>query len=116
VRKEGRRERVNAALAGWRAAHGPCAVSARAVTLEDAVQQLGAVLGATPPPAQGPAPVPLAPGDLDTLRSFYQAALKELGAAGRPLPEALRATALRARAVLSREGQPPPGAPGGEVR
>ena len=120
VRTDGRRERVNAALAHWRAGRGKCAVSARAVTMDDALRELGVAVGAAPPaalsspPAEGVAR--LAPDDFDALRRFYQEALRALGSAGQPLPEALRATALRARAVLSREGQPPASATGGEGR
>jgi hypothetical protein len=114
VRTAGRRERVNAALATWRAGRGRCAASARAVTLDDALREVGSALGvpAPPPPHQREeeGQISLAQDDVEALRRFYQEALLELGAAGRPLPGTLHATALKARAVLSRQSEPQLGA------
>lgn len=99
VRTDSRRDRVNAALDRWRAERLRVTVLARALTLADAVAEFRAATGAAAPSA---APPGLPDQDLDVLRRFYQEALLELKAAGRTLPAAFRATALRARTVLSR--------------
>lgn len=106
VRKTTRRDNVNAALARWRAERGRCTVTARAVTLDDALKEICPLLGAPPPePRTRPEAedsARLDQDDVEAFRRFYQQALLELRAAGRPLPDELRASALRARAVLSR--------------
>ena len=113
VRKATRRDNVNAALARWRAERGRCAVTARAVTLDDALREICPLLGAPAPAPRLPREaeaVHMGQDDVDALRCFYQEALVALGAAGRPLPDELRATALRARAILAREGATAPSA------
>jgi len=113
VRKVTRRDNVNAALARWREERGRCAVTARAVTLEDALREICPLLGAPAPEPRLPQEaeaVRLDQADVEALRRFYQQALVALGAAGRPLPDELRTAALRARAVLSREGATAAGA------
>jgi hypothetical protein len=104
VRTGSRRNSVNSALQQWRADRGNAVVRARALTVEEAAREIGLLLGTgavgvgrEPPSAPNPV---LRAEDIEILRRFYQDALLELRAAGRPVSEHLRATARNARAIL----------------
>jgi hypothetical protein len=103
VRKDSRRNSVNAALARWRTGRAGLAVQARAATVADAIREIGALLGPVgPQPPNEPPGIHLSPDEVKLLRKFYQHALMQLGTSGRELPGPLREAALRVRAVLTR--------------
>jgi len=101
VRTASRRDSVNAALESWRQGRGSVWVTAKAVTLAEAMAELAPLLGlGLPAPQTQTASRTASAADLDVLRRFYQEALLALRSAGASLPDSLRASALEARAVL----------------
>lgn len=112
VRNSGRRDNVNAAIAGWRAGRAGVQIRARAMIIDDVEKEFAALL---PPPASVPAPARLAASpvavappysaeQVRTLRHFMREVLSELDAANkaanRSSPPGVAKLAREAAAVL----------------
>jgi len=109
VRTDSRCQSVNVALDGWRRGRVGIAVRARATTLAQAQPELMSLLPSVPraPPSGRVArPLAVSRGEAESLKRFYQEALRRLNAAHKALhqpadPELL-AIATKVRPVLAR--------------